>query len=73
MVERNALAALELSDRSRVLEQGRVNPTGTGRALLDDPHSGKRIWALGIERAVASAPWGAMPRLRRRGFQRPIS
>ena len=38
MVEQNALAALELSDRSYVLEQGRVSLTGTGRALLDDPH-----------------------------------
>jgi branched-chain amino acid transport system ATP-binding protein len=38
MVEQNALAALELSDRSYVLEQGRVSLAGTGRALLDDPH-----------------------------------
>jgi len=38
MVEQNALAALELSDRSYVLEQGRVSLTGTGQALLDDPH-----------------------------------
>jgi branched-chain amino acid transport system ATP-binding protein len=38
MVEQNALAALELSDRSYVLEQGRVSLTGSGRALLDDPH-----------------------------------
>jgi len=38
MVEQNALAALELSDRSYVLEQGRVSLTGAGRALLDDPH-----------------------------------
>lgn len=38
MVEQNALAALELSDRSYVLEQGRVTLTGTGQALLDDPH-----------------------------------
>ena len=38
MVEQNALAALELSDRSYVLEQGRVSLTGTGRELLDDPH-----------------------------------
>ena len=38
MVEQNALAALELSDRSYVLEQGRVSLTGTGAALLDDPH-----------------------------------
>ena len=38
MVEQNALAALELSDRSYVLEQGRVTLTGSGRELLDDPH-----------------------------------
>jgi branched-chain amino acid transport system ATP-binding protein len=38
MVEQNALAALELSDRSYVLEQGRVSLTGTGAALLGDPH-----------------------------------
>ena len=38
MVEQNAAAALELSDRSYVLEQGRVSLTGTGRALLDNPH-----------------------------------
>jgi branched-chain amino acid transport system ATP-binding protein len=38
MVEQNAAAALELSDRSYVLEQGRVSLTGTGGALLDDPH-----------------------------------
>jgi branched-chain amino acid transport system ATP-binding protein len=38
MVEQNALAALEPSDRSYVLEQGRVSLTGTGQALLDDPH-----------------------------------
>ena len=38
MVEQNAAAALELSDRSYVLEQGRVSLPGTGAALLDDPH-----------------------------------
>jgi branched-chain amino acid transport system ATP-binding protein len=38
MVEQNALAALELSDRAYVLEQGRVSLTGTGQVLLDDPH-----------------------------------
>jgi branched-chain amino acid transport system ATP-binding protein len=38
MVEQNALAALELSDRAYVLEQGRVTLSGTGQALLDDPH-----------------------------------
>lgn len=38
MVEQNAYAALELSDRSYVLDQGRVTMTGTGQALLHDPH-----------------------------------
>ena len=38
MVEQNALAALELSDRCYVMEQGSVTLTGTGQALLDDPH-----------------------------------
>ena len=37
MVEQNALAALELSDRAYVLEQGRIIRTGTGKALLNDP------------------------------------
>ena len=36
MVEQNALAALELSDRAYVMEQGRVTRTGTGAALLND-------------------------------------
>ncbi len=34
MVEQNALAALELCDRSYVLESGEVTLTGTGRQLL---------------------------------------
>jgi branched-chain amino acid transport system ATP-binding protein len=38
MVEQNAFAALALSDRSYVLEQGRVTLTGTGAELLDNPH-----------------------------------
>jgi branched-chain amino acid transport system ATP-binding protein len=38
MVEQNAFAALELSDRSYVLEQGRVSLTGTGQELLNNPH-----------------------------------
>ena len=37
MVEQNAAAALELSDRSYVLEQGRVIISGTGEALRNDP------------------------------------
>ena len=38
MVEQNAFAALELSDRAYVLDQGRVTMSGRGSALLDDPH-----------------------------------
>ena len=38
MVEQNAFAALEISDRAYVLEQGRVALTGTGADLLDNPH-----------------------------------
>jgi len=38
MVEQNALAALELSDRAYVMEQGGVSLSGTGQALLGDPH-----------------------------------
>ena len=37
MVEQNAFAALELSDRSYVLEQGRVTLSGTGTELLNNP------------------------------------
>jgi branched-chain amino acid transport system ATP-binding protein len=38
LVEQNAFAALELSDRSYVLEQGRVALSGTGAELLNNPH-----------------------------------
>jgi branched-chain amino acid transport system ATP-binding protein len=38
MVEQNAYAALELSDRAYVLEQGSVALTGTGAELLGNPH-----------------------------------
>ena len=38
MVEQNALAALELSDRAYVMEQGQVSLTGSGRDLLGNPH-----------------------------------
>jgi branched-chain amino acid transport system ATP-binding protein len=38
LVEQNAFAALELSDRSYVLEQGRITLSGTGAELLDNPH-----------------------------------
>jgi branched-chain amino acid transport system ATP-binding protein len=37
MVEQNAFAALELSDRSYVIEQGRLALTGAGRELLENP------------------------------------
>ena len=37
MVEQNALAALELSDRAYVMEQGAVTLSGSGQQLLDDP------------------------------------
>jgi branched-chain amino acid transport system ATP-binding protein len=37
MVEQNAFAALELSDRSYVIEQGRLALTGTSRNLLENP------------------------------------
>src|SRR4051812_8766529 len=38
MVEQNALAALELSDRAYVMEQGAVALTGSGESLLGNPH-----------------------------------
>ncbi|MGI9381863.1 MAG: ABC transporter ATP-binding protein [Methyloligellaceae bacterium] len=38
MVEQNAFAALELCDRSYVLESGEVVLQGTGGELLDNPH-----------------------------------
>ena len=38
MVEQNAFAALELSDRSYVLDQGRITLSGPGRELLNNPH-----------------------------------
>jgi branched-chain amino acid transport system ATP-binding protein len=38
MVEQNAFAALELSDRSYVLDQGRIIMSGPGMELLNDPH-----------------------------------
>src|SRR5258706_14328538 len=38
MVEQNALAALELSDRAYVMEQGAVTLSGSGQDLLDNPH-----------------------------------
>ena len=38
MVEQNALAALEMCDRSYLLESGRVIEHGTGQAMLAAPH-----------------------------------
>ncbi len=38
MVEQNAYAALELCDRSYLLESGEVTLTGSGEDLLNDPH-----------------------------------
>jgi branched-chain amino acid transport system ATP-binding protein len=38
LVEQNVRAALALSDRGYVLEGGRISGSGSGRALLDDPH-----------------------------------
>jgi branched-chain amino acid transport system ATP-binding protein len=37
MVEQNALAALELSDRAYVMEQGAVTLSGSGQQLLENP------------------------------------
>ncbi|MEE8187768.1 MAG: ABC transporter ATP-binding protein [Kiloniellales bacterium] len=38
MVEQNAYAALELCDRSYLLEAGQVTLSGTGESLINDPH-----------------------------------
>jgi branched-chain amino acid transport system ATP-binding protein len=38
MVEQNALAALDMCDRSYLLETGRVVQFGTGEQMLDDAH-----------------------------------
>ncbi len=38
MVEQNALAALDMCDRSYLLETGRVVQFGTGQQMLDDAH-----------------------------------
>jgi ABC-type branched-chain amino acid transport systems, ATPase component len=38
MVEQNALAALEMCDRSYLLETGQVVEHGTGRDMLNNPH-----------------------------------
>lgn len=41
MVEQNALAALEISDRGYVLELGKNALEGTGQELLNDPEVGR--------------------------------
>src|SRR5262249_20061880 len=38
MVEQNALAALEMSDRAYLLETGQMVLAGAGRDLLENPH-----------------------------------
>lgn len=38
MVEQNALAALDMCDRSYLLETGRVVQFGTGEQMLGDAH-----------------------------------
>jgi branched-chain amino acid transport system ATP-binding protein len=38
MVEQNAYAALELCDRSYLLESGEVALYGTGKELIENPH-----------------------------------
>ena len=44
MVEQNAFAALELSDRSYVLEQGRMTLTGTGARAARGPEGEGRVF-----------------------------
>ena len=43
IVEQNALAALEVSDRVYVMERGRIVHEGPARALLDDPARRRRL------------------------------
>ena len=38
MVEQNAYAALEMCDRSYLLESGAIALQGSGKELLDNPH-----------------------------------
>ncbi len=38
MVEQNAYAALDMSDRGYLFESGSMVLTGTGRNMIDDPH-----------------------------------
>jgi branched-chain amino acid transport system ATP-binding protein len=43
IVEQNALAALEVSDRAYVMDRGRIVHEGSARALLDDNLSRQRL------------------------------
>jgi branched-chain amino acid transport system ATP-binding protein len=52
MVEQNARRALEFTDQAFVLEQGRVQLGGSGRAILDDPRVGA-LYLGGGTRAMA--------------------
>jgi branched-chain amino acid transport system ATP-binding protein len=64
MVERNAFAALELWDRSYMIEQGRLTLTGTGRELLENPQvkaavlveTGETFEPQALRRASEAAP-----------------
>ncbi len=47
MVEQNALAALEISDRGYVLELGKNALEGTGKELLNDPEVGRLFLGRG--------------------------
>jgi ABC-type branched-subunit amino acid transport system ATPase component len=49
MVEQNALAALEISDRGYVLELGRNALEGTGNELLNDPEVGRLFLGRGVK------------------------
>lgn len=51
LVEQNAYHALRMADRGYVLVNGRITLTGTGAALLDDPHV--REAYLGRKRSAA--------------------
>ncbi len=46
LVEQNVYFTLEISDRSYVLENGKIVMAGTGKALLDDPHIKKAYLAM---------------------------
>jgi branched-chain amino acid transport system ATP-binding protein len=42
-VEQNALAALEVSDRSYVMDRGRIEYEGRAQELLDNPVLRRRL------------------------------